>query len=851
MAANTPQHIIQRLDSVADAAVIAALFTILAFQEIRFEGYEAEKAGLLIMLFGILAATMLCRGLLQPSLLRSIPWRNPVILGVLLLTIITLISTLTALSPQVSLLGSADRSQGAVMQLGYILLFIQGILSAERLMKLLFPVLMVLAVPLCIFAWIVQFGFEVPRPGSTTGNPNFLASWLVISLLVVGWELLSSLNFFSIQGDPPPAPPIHGGKSKAPPFVRVGGGVKKLFFAYTVFILLLMLITLALTASRGAVLGLVAAVFIWGGLWAAVGRKRRLLLIVTLLAALGIGAYVAVGQYFANTRPVEEVPRFFRFFEDFRVESWTGAHFLLFEYHQPMIDSTGTPDALSALRPFIGHGLDHVAFMQGIVDTVYQRVTYLNSFHNFSIDTLVMNGGIGLIAWLLIYGGAAYGVLRRLNLLPNHYRWLCLLIHGLAVPFTVWMVGNILWYVNVNYLLFMSAGLGLVVGLWLWLLVVTWIRQDMQPPLNPPLQGENQTHSPYVLKRSMGGETYLMILLCVMVARWVDVQFGFVQVATEPLWWLLLGLLVAFTRQENLEGSADETALSPREVRSEVWLTAALFAGLCLIHSLGNAITSRFIGYSLGTEYLLPLLAATLAAGIIGAYTVEARFAQKLLPGIGLIITLWVITLVVKEGLIASASTALDNLVVQQEVPPESLLAPFQLLALKGILLIWGGWLAWVLVLWQPSEAPKRRSRRNVSAAMPLWIFGVVGVCGVIGSGTYLTEYTAATLHAAGRGFAAVDSAKTYTVGLAAFTASGYSQVNRGQLYVEEAELNMKLVRITNQPIAPDTAAEPGLMKLFAVQPYYHYTRPWSLFCENYPVSRCAVLRDYLPENEN
>ncbi len=811
----SPQRL-PRLNALADAAVLAGLFTILAFQEIRFEGYEAEKAALLIIVFGLLAATLLCRVLIQPALLRQIPWRQPVLIGVGGLALLTLITQLTALNPQISLFGTADRSQGAVLQIGYLLLFVQGIISAERWQKLLPPVLLSLALPLCLFAWMMQLALGIPRPGSMAGNANFLASWLILAFLVIGRELLASRNTTSID--------------KTKTWVWRG---------FLLAVLLMMMATLALTASRGAVLGLIAAVFVYGGLWAATQRKKRLLLIVTLVAAVGIGVYVAVGQTLGQTRPVEEVPRFFRFFEDFRIESWTGAHYLLFEYRQPLLDAAGSPDAFSTLRPLIGYGLDNIAYMQRIIDTVYQRVTYLNSFHNFLIDTLVMQGIAGLIAWGLIYVGAGYAVLRQLHLLPRRYLGVCALIFVASVPITIGLIGNVLWYVPLQFLLFLGAGLSVVVELWVWLLVVAWLQRDEKD--------HDEIADASAVKALQVDFSWHGLLLSVLVARWVDGQFGFVQVATEPLWWLLLGMLVAAVLPKSAvppEQAKNQESAKP--LSGIVWWAAAGFAGVWVLHGLGNALTSQFVGYSLGGEYVPLLLMVIVLAGLIGAYATDARPLVTWLPYVGAVLILWALTFAIKEGIVASASSWLDTTVIQPQVAPESLLPPFQLLALKGVLWLAIGWAVWAWVLGQAPTAPKRRNRRALPT-FPMWMWALIVIFGTIGSGYYVADYAAATLHAAGKGFASVDSPKTYAVGLAAFAASAQAQPNRGQLWLEEAELAMKQVRLTNQPISPETAAEPSLQRLFAMQPYYHYTRLWTTFCENYPIARCTELAAYLP----
>ena len=112
---NTVQSMSERpllIERLADAALIAAVFTILAFSEIRFEGFETEKAALIPIFGGIILASHISRFFRH----RDIAWKdvllNPVVIGVIGIIITSTISSLLGFSPARSWFGEAERLSG-------------------------------------------------------------------------------------------------------------------------------------------------------------------------------------------------------------------------------------------------------------------------------------------------------------------------------------------------------------------------------------------------------------------------------------------------------------------------------------------------------------------------------------------------------------------------------------------------------------------------------------------------------------------------------------------------------------------------------------------------------------------
>ena len=473
-------------DDIGIAALIGALFTVLAFQELRIEGYETEKAALLLM-FGALLLYSNAKSPLMP---------DPVFIGVLIVLLATTLSTVLSLSPTRSFWGSDDRRHGLLTLVVYVLIFLQAKQNVSRLVPKLLPVLVCCALPMSLFAIQSHFGLGVLRPGSTTGNPNYLSSWLVLSLIGL--------------------PSYWRGQSR-----RV-----QMFLGVT---MLCIIMALVLAASRGALAALGAGIATALLLWTATTRSRRGLISVSIIVGV-LTAAIGVGVQLAGSS------RIFQIDDPFRMGVWASAVDVFGQAHVPLTDVYGTPDTWARFRHIVGYGPDMIAQLQSRVGDVPGFPTqevFINSFHNFIFETWATTGTLGLVGWLIVYIGIIYVALKALGLLRLGALPPLLIGLGLGI-----VVGNIV--VNLIYpappsaLFPLGTGLGLVFGLWIWLIYRT------------------VHYSPKETSRTSQHQAMLIGLSSAMVVRWVDVQFGFVQVASEPLWWVMLGLLAGIAKYKRL-----------------------------------------------------------------------------------------------------------------------------------------------------------------------------------------------------------------------------------------------------------------------------------------------------------
>ena len=93
-------------------------------------------------------------------------------------------------------------------------------------------------------------------------------------------------------------------------------------------------------------------------------------------------------------------------------------------------------------------------------------------------------------------------------------------------------------------------------------------------------------------------------LLGVIILRWVDIQFAFVQSASEPLFWVLAGLFLGHYYKLKLTSSdSDEqdkdTILDARPLD---WQMSVLATGIMIFYGFGVTVNSNVYHHDIGIE---------------------------------------------------------------------------------------------------------------------------------------------------------------------------------------------------------------------------------------------------------
>jgi len=560
-----------------ETAVLIALFSILAYQSARYDPAQAERFGLMLLLAPlILLADIVCRrgagGLLRHPL--------TLILGAGLGA--AALSTILALSPAYALWGSPYRSHGLLALAAGGLLYWAAARAADRLQASLIPALGLAAGPLALLTWIEYLGLDpalaqAARPAATTGNPNFLANWLALAILLLLPSLLAA----------------RAG--------RLGKGLA----------LLLAASALAVTGGRGALLGLLAGAAFLLALWSALTRRRWPLLGLAGLALAASGLYAAgAGRLFALDDPI-------------RPFVWNQGAVLIQRLAEPFVRADGTPDPWAGLRPLAGYGPDNLEFTHTRLTGMQDYTFFIDRFHNLAQDALLMGGLLGLAAQIALYLAALVVGLRALGMLRARAGLVvglgCLAAGALAGA----LLAAILAPAEAAGLAYPAAGLGAAAGLVVWAAA-----QALRPPPGwaPP--------------RLDARAVFLLGALAVVVQHWTTNQVGFTALVTQIPWWVVLGLLAGATNPQPspeppATGNVSRLALAPG-----LFIAASLgtaFPGTAAEFAFGSPLTPPAL---LGTVMLLaPLLgverpgwrAAALWAAVWALTAVTCALAGRLL----------------------------------------------------------------------------------------------------------------------------------------------------------------------------------------------------------------------------
>ena len=498
--------------ALAESALLTAAWTVpLLLNHYGFRVADLPKSALLLGL-----AVLAGMGAFIARLEAGGGWRrslgSPVALAALATGGAAVLATLLAQQPRLSLVGSAERAMGLVGILALLTCFAAAMTlgrDRERAERLIVA-LCAGSAPVATYALTQGLGL-MPVPGKvesasrvfgTLTNPIFLAAYLMLLVPLSLWLL---------------------GRARAErrSLATLGWGL----------LLLLQLAAMALTQSRGPILGL-AAGLVALLLAAGISRGRRAWGWLALgLAVGGIGFLALLNQPNGPLEPLRQAPVIGRFGQLFdaerdsssaRLRIWRSARRLVAEEPGILLHGRGLESFKYAILP---HGETYLAGL-GQKDRLVDRA------HNVLLDALTMSGLPGALALLALYLTWLFAAARLAGLVPGPAE-----SRGLALSLGLGtLAGLSSWFIGPGTVApGVYAGaltlLGPVLGLGLWLL---W--RLLRPGAGRP----DAAASAASQSRGLG-----LALLAVGVAMVVEAAFGIQTIGTELVIWCLAGLLAA------------------------------------------------------------------------------------------------------------------------------------------------------------------------------------------------------------------------------------------------------------------------------------------------------------------
>ena len=314
--------------------------------------------------------------------------KNPLFISVTAFMAIMAVGSYFAVNPFRAFFGDVERGEGVLGWLYVYGFFMYSLLVFAKKDWLLFFKLNLLTAGALFTKELAEYAGPGTRPGSFTGNPEFLAGYLLFTIFA---------SFVAYS---------HSDKQKEP-----------LWRIFSAIMIPVSLVGILLTETRGAMLGLVVGLvllIVYGFFHGKDIRVRNAMSLRTVSMWLLI-AMIAIGGVFLATKsnPLwQKVPGFNR-----------AAQFSLSgQTVQTRLISAGVsikavePSANGWERTLLGWGQENfsVAYNAHYNPQYYHlEHTWFDRAHNKIMDVAVMNGVLGLIAYLALWLSIAWFVFRK------------------------------------------------------------------------------------------------------------------------------------------------------------------------------------------------------------------------------------------------------------------------------------------------------------------------------------------------------------------------------------------------------------------------------------------------------
>ncbi len=475
-------------------------------------------------------------------------WKAPLLLPVLLLAVSYMLSTLLSISPSVSWWGSYHRLQGAYTFFSYLviaLLAAAHLRQPSQLRRLQHTVIMT-SLPISLYGIFQHFGKD-PLPWgkdvdgritANAGNPIFLSAHLIMAFFLTLERAVSSYTFLLTSGPQSNAGPAPDEDAEGPTPEQSLAGV--LAGGSYLFILIVQLLAIYWSQSRGPWLGLASGLYVfvlllltglrprnyrsWTAAWVGLGIAGFILLILLNTTALG-NALRPVPTWGRLTTMLDSATGTGRV----RVLIWEGTAELI-SPNPPLTLPDGSKDPVNALRPLIGYGPETLwmAFNRFYPPELAQwesRSASPDRAHNETWDSLAMTGILGFLANSLLFLSIFFWALRWLGLIRSR-RDVALFASmvigcGLLLSLLFQLRGVSVGFLGVNW------PTGLVLGLIAYVTLAVFLLPE-------------STTSPAQRRRQL----LLVAAFSAIIAHFVEIHFGIAVAATRIYFWVFAALML-------------------------------------------------------------------------------------------------------------------------------------------------------------------------------------------------------------------------------------------------------------------------------------------------------------------
>ena len=329
------------------------------------------------------------------------------------------------------------------------------------------------------------------------------------------------------------------------------------------FVLIIQLICIFFTKSRGPWIGLLVGLFIFVFI---LGVRRRITWLWVGAAGVAIAGilFLAVlnvpGSPLAPLREIPYIGRLGRVFETetgtgkVRVLIWEGVIDLI-GLHEPIGLPPDRLDRLNIIRPLVGYGPEsmYVAYNRFYPPDLahYEaRNASPDRSHNETFDALATTGWVGFLSYMFLFGSLFYYGLKWLGFAKDQVQRMIYII--------LWILGGASFALGARLLegSWRLSGVALAVGITFGFLVYLAVHAFF-------LSSEEEEEA----RISSEDQILLIALFSAIVAHFIEIHFGIAIAATRTYFWVYAALLVviglSLWRQRAIEPGAEVAPQPP------------------------------------------------------------------------------------------------------------------------------------------------------------------------------------------------------------------------------------------------------------------------------------------------
>lgn len=514
----------------------------------------------------------------RPASETSVTWRTPLVLPTLILVAVYMISSLLSVAPRTSLLGSYQRLQGAYTTFSYIVIFLlmlQNLRTRAQFDRLV-NLIILNSLPIAIYGMLqratadpLPWGGDVTeRVAGNMGNAIFIAAYLIMTFFLALGKIADAV-----------ASVLTSDQVRLVDVVRTAG--------YILIALLNGFVVMALSGSRGPQLGMLAGLFFIMLLLAQLLRRKKLRLLLTLgwIAAGLVGGVFLVLLNTPDFKPFDSLRQmpilgrlgtalsFTEGTNAVRNLIWVGASELVAP-HDPLVfpeqpsssfmicAGPDNKDACNAIRPLIGYGPEsmYVAYNRFYPPELAHfeaRNASPDRSHNETWDALVITGGVGLLAYMFLFGSFFFFGFKWIGLVRTRFEMI--LFPSLLVAGSIVSVIGFMAAVGTSAL-GVGVAFGVALGLLLYLIISALI---------------NTLGKSGVEMRSdmrLRDQVMVIALLSAVMAHFIEIHLGIAIASTRTHFWAYAAMMVVlglgWLNDSRVAAPADTMTVGDQDART-------------------------------------------------------------------------------------------------------------------------------------------------------------------------------------------------------------------------------------------------------------------------------------------